>query len=100
MLAAHQTDAVARVLDLLVTEIERAGDPERAEAIARDQGDQATLPNHLANRAELLILLGRASEAEPLLAEGWAVEVHGTTLRPPSSPLPLDVIAKRRFAPL
>jgi tetratricopeptide (TPR) repeat protein/predicted Ser/Thr protein kinase len=42
---------------------------ERAETIVRRLGDDATLPYNLANRAELLILLGRSAEAEAPLGE-------------------------------
>jgi tetratricopeptide (TPR) repeat protein/predicted Ser/Thr protein kinase len=42
---------------------------ERAEAIHRRQGDKASLPYDLTNRADLLIRLGRRDEAEKLLAE-------------------------------
>jgi tetratricopeptide (TPR) repeat protein/predicted Ser/Thr protein kinase len=42
---------------------------ERAERIRRAQGDRLSLPYDLANRAELLIRLGRSAEAEPLLSE-------------------------------
>ena len=41
----------------------------RAEEIYRRQGDQTSLPYTLANRADLLIRLGRASEAEAALSE-------------------------------
>ncbi len=42
---------------------------ERAEAIHRRQGDQASLPYDLANRADLLIRLGRGGEAAAALDE-------------------------------
>ena len=42
---------------------------ERAEAIHRRQGDQASLPYDLANRAELLIRLGRGGQAAAALDE-------------------------------
>ena len=42
---------------------------ERAEAIHRNQGDKASLPYTLANRAELLIRLGRGREANQALTE-------------------------------
>ena len=41
----------------------------RAEAIHRRQGDQASLPYDLANRADLLIRLGRGEEADRVLTE-------------------------------
>jgi tetratricopeptide (TPR) repeat protein len=40
----------------------------QAETLNRKIGNEGGLPFSLVNRAELLILLGRASEAEPLLA--------------------------------
>jgi tetratricopeptide (TPR) repeat protein len=42
---------------------------ERAEAIHRRQGDQASLPFDLTNRADLLIRLGRAEDAGPVFSE-------------------------------
>jgi tetratricopeptide (TPR) repeat protein/predicted Ser/Thr protein kinase len=42
---------------------------QRAEPIHRRLGDEASLPYDLTNRAELLIRLGRPSEAETALAE-------------------------------
>jgi tetratricopeptide (TPR) repeat protein/predicted Ser/Thr protein kinase len=42
---------------------------ERAEAIVRRLHDDATLPYNLASRAELLVLLGRAGDAERPLEE-------------------------------
>ena len=42
---------------------------QRAEEIYRRQGDQISLPYTLANRADLLIRLGRVSEAEAALSE-------------------------------
>ena len=42
---------------------------ERAEAIHRRQGDKASLPYDLANRADLLIRLGRRDEADGPLTE-------------------------------
>ncbi len=42
---------------------------ERAEAIHRRQGDQASLPYDLANRADLLIRLGRGDQAAAALDE-------------------------------
>ena len=42
---------------------------ERAEAIHRRQGDQASLPYDLANRADLLIRLGRGGQAAAVLDE-------------------------------
>jgi tetratricopeptide (TPR) repeat protein len=42
---------------------------ERAEAIQRRLGDKSSLPFGLTNHADLLIRLGRATEAEKLLAE-------------------------------
>jgi len=41
----------------------------RAEEIHKRQGDNVSLPYDLVNRADLLIRLGRATQAEPLLAE-------------------------------
>jgi len=41
----------------------------RAEEIHRRQKDEVVLPYDLVNRADLLIRLGRAAEAEPVLAE-------------------------------
>jgi hypothetical protein len=42
---------------------------ERAAPIFRRQGDQTSLAYSLVNRAELLIRLGRAEDADPLLSE-------------------------------
>lgn len=42
---------------------------ERADAIHRRQGDRAMLPYDLTNRADLLIRLGRGTEARALLSE-------------------------------
>ena len=42
---------------------------ERVMAIRIRQGDKETLPYHLANRADLLIRLGRTADADRLLAE-------------------------------
>jgi tetratricopeptide (TPR) repeat protein len=42
---------------------------ERAEAIHRQQGDESSLPYDLANRADVLIRLGRGADAEAPLAE-------------------------------
>jgi eukaryotic-like serine/threonine-protein kinase len=42
---------------------------ERAEAIHRRQGDQASLPYDLSNRADLLIRLGRGEDADRALSE-------------------------------
>jgi tetratricopeptide (TPR) repeat protein len=42
---------------------------ERAEGLRRRQKDASTLPYELANRAELLIRMGRSDDASPLLGE-------------------------------
>ena len=42
---------------------------QRAEGVYRRQGDQTSLPYTLANRADLLIRLGRPSEADAALSE-------------------------------
>jgi tetratricopeptide (TPR) repeat protein len=51
----------------------------RAEAIHRRQGDEVALPYDLANRADLLIRLGRADEAESALDEIDAARAAGKT---------------------
>lgn len=48
---------------------EAEGFRRRAEGINRKQGNTGTLPYDFANRAELLIRLGRGSDAAPLLQE-------------------------------
>ncbi len=50
---------------------------ERAAPIYRRQGDQLSLAYSLVNRAELLIRLGRARDAAPLLAEVEAGKARG-----------------------
>jgi eukaryotic-like serine/threonine-protein kinase len=74
--ALHDDAEVARMASNLASVTAALGDypaalglRERAEAIVRTLGDEGALPFHLANRADLLINLGRAGEAETVLAE-------------------------------
>lgn len=67
--AATAAASVASVLTVLGALPDALGLRERAETIHRRQGDKEVLPYDLTNRADLLIRLGRGSEASALLAE-------------------------------
>ena len=72
---------------------------ERAEAIHRRQGDQASLPYDLANRADLLIRLGRGGQAAAALDEvdkGIADGVSILQVPHPLDDLPAHVVGEAR----
>lgn len=68
-LAAVAASSLARVTTTLGNVPEALRLRERAEAIHRRQGDRASLPYDLTNRAELLIRAGRNRDAAVLLDE-------------------------------